>query len=63
MAAAGYHMTAQQKKALARDVASAEKAYKNDPNRFTPQQKRELKAFIDHGKKGRDIRNEGGWGA
>lgn len=63
MAAANYDMSSQQRKALARDVRAATKAYKTDKGEYTPQQRREMKAFIEHGRKGRDIRKEGGFGA
>lgn len=63
MAAANYNMTAQQRKALAKDVRAANKAYKSNAGSYTPQQRREMKAFIEHGRKGRDIRKDGGFGA
>lgn len=63
MAAANYDLSAQQRRDLARDVKSAEKAFKKNPGQYSPQQRRELGAFIEHGKKGRDIRKEGGSGA
>lgn len=63
MSASNYQMTPAQKKALAEDVKSAQKAYKANSGNWSNQQKREMEAFIHYGKKGRDIRNEGGFGA
>lgn len=63
MSASNYQMTPAQKKALAADVRAAEKAFKSNSGNWSNQQTREMEAFIHYGKKGRDIRNEGGYGA